>query len=225
MVTIAHIVGKMVKDKPQLEDAVVRDIVSYAKLAEYMQPEVEKELGKKVKHAAVVMALMRLSEKLRTEHIERIEKGKYGEIEMGIRSDVIEVTIVKSPKSFEPVKRLYALVDFEGGDVLNVIQGNHEITIIASRRYLKRFEAELRGEKVIKKIESLSALSIKFPKEFLQMPGFIALITRELAWHGINVVEIVSTYTELTLVLSNEDVTKAYRALQELFNKLEKMEK
>lgn len=225
MVTIAHVVGKAVKDQPQLEDAIIRDIVSYAKLAGYIQPEVERELGKPVKHSAVVMALTRLSERLREEHEERIDRGKFGEIEMGIRSDIIEVTIVKSPRSFESIKRLYALVDFERGDVLNVIQGNHEITIIASRKYLNRFKAELGREKIIKKIENLSTLSIKFPLEFLETPGFISLITRQLAWHGINIIEIVSTLTELTLALRNEDITKGYRVLQKLFNKLEKKEK
>jgi hypothetical protein len=222
MVTVAHVVEKIVKDEPQLEDAIGKDIVSYAKLAEYIKPSVEKELRKKVNHGAVVMALTRLSEKLGEEEAKRTESKLFEEIEMSIRSDVMEMTIVKSPKSFEVIRRLYGLVDFDGGDVLNVIQGNHEITVVASRRYMKRFEYELRSEKIIRKISGLSSLSIKFPPALVETPGFFSLVTRQLTWHGVNIFEMVSTLTELTLVLSNDDVTKAYGVLQELFRKMEK---
>jgi hypothetical protein len=108
--------------------------------------------------------------------------------------------------------------------VLNVIQGNHEITIITSRKYNKKFEIELKGEKTIRKIGGLSSLSIKFPPALVETPGFFSLVTRQLAWHGVNIVEMVSTLTELTIVLAEKDVTKAYGALQELFRKLEKKE-
>ncbi len=221
MVTVAHVVEKVVKDQPHLEDAIEKDIVSYAKLAEHITPDVERELGRGVKHGAVVMALTRLSEKLKDGFVKTVDFEKFGEVEMGIRSDVMEITIVKSPKSFEAIKRLYGLVDFEGGDVLNVIQGNHEITVIASRKYAKRFEHELRGEKIIRKIGGLSSLSIKFPPALVETPGFFSLVTRQLAWHGINIIEMVSTLTELTIVISDNDITKAYGALQELFRKME----
>ena len=225
MVTVAHIVGKVVKDQPHLEDAIERDIVSYAKLAEYMKPEVERELGKEVKHGAIVMALTRLSEKLQEGSGRPPNTEKFGEIEMSIRSDVMEMTMVKSPKSFEGIRGLYSIVDFESGDVLNVIQGNHEVTIIASRKYGKKFELELKGEKIIRKIGGLSSLSIKFPPALVETPGFFSLVTRQLAWYGINIVEMVSTLTELTIVIEDKDITRAYGSLQELFKKLEKKEK
>ena len=115
MVTVAHVVGKVVRSQPDLEEAIARDIVSYAKVAEYIKPEVERELGKEAKHGAVLMALTRLSEGLQGEERTGMRREFFGGVEMGIRSDVFEVTIVKSPKSFEVVKRLYGLVDFEGG--------------------------------------------------------------------------------------------------------------
>jgi hypothetical protein len=222
MVTVAHIVEKVVKDQPQLEDAIEKDIISYAKLAEYVKPEVERELGKKVNNGAVVMALTRLSEKLQGGGGKPFAPEKFGEVEMSIRSDVMEITLVKAPKSFECIRKLYSIVDFEGGDALNVISGNHEITIIASRKYSKRFETELKSEKTIRKISGLSSLSIKFPPALVETPGFFSLITRQLSWHGINIIEMVSTLTELTIIIEDKNITRAYGSLQELFKKLEK---
>lgn len=222
MVTIAHIVEKVVREQPLLEDAILRDIVSYAKAAEYVKPDVEKELRKPVKHGAIVMALTRLSEKLQESGKETFGNEHLSGIEMSLRSDMMEITILKSQKSFDAIRKLYGIVDFSSGDVLNVIQGNHEITIVASKKYEKRLDEELRFEKVTNRIRALSSLSIKFPKKFVETPGFFSLVTRHLAWHGVNIIEIVSTYTELTLVLKDEEVTKAYGVLQELFKKQER---
>ena len=46
----------------------------------------------------------------------------------------------------------------------------------------------------------------------------IALITRRLAWDGINILEIVSTYRELSFVVSKDDAVKAYNTLQEMIS-------
>lgn len=219
MVTVAHVVAKMVREQPYLEDAMDKDIISHAKLADHIQPKVEKELGRKVKHGAVVMALTRFSEKVRETGFRKSALRRLNEVETIIRSDIIEMTISKSPSSFDAIRRLYSVVDFESGDILNVIQGNHEITVVTSRRYLKRFEHELRKERVIKKIRNLSSLSIKFPPELVETPGFFSLVARELSWNGINIVEMVSTLTELTLVIKDEQITKAYGVLQEAFRR------
>ncbi len=217
MVTIAHVVEKIIRDEPYLEYAVGKEIISYAKLATYLEPKIEKELGRAVKHGAVVMALTRLSEKLQQHGYRDISRGSLKEVEISIRSDIDEITIVKSPKSFEKIRKLYGTVDFASGDIFNVIQGNYEITIIASRKYTDMFEKEMRGEQKVKKIRGLSSLSLKFPLKLVQTPGFFALVTNELSWHNINIIEMVSTLTELTLVINNGQITKAYDVLHSLF--------
>ena len=65
MVTISHLVKKIVKDSPFLEEALSRKIVSYGNLAEQITERLEEELDKKIKHSAVVMALRRYAEELK----------------------------------------------------------------------------------------------------------------------------------------------------------------
>ena len=68
MPTIAHIAEKMVERKPFIEEAMAQGVINYASLAQILQPEIEKELKKKVKTSAVMMALRRTSEKLQEFH-------------------------------------------------------------------------------------------------------------------------------------------------------------
>ncbi len=58
MVTVSHLVEKIVKRKPFLEEALARGILNYVALAETLQPEIEKELKTKVKTSAIMMALI-----------------------------------------------------------------------------------------------------------------------------------------------------------------------
>ena len=64
MVTISHVVKKIIDARPALQDALIEDIVNYASLAEHLEPRVEAEIGEAVKKSAIVMALRRYSDTL-----------------------------------------------------------------------------------------------------------------------------------------------------------------
>ena len=73
MVTAAHIVKKLVQEKPFYQEALSRGIINNAALAEELLPDIEKELGKKVKLYAVIMAIRRLSEELQKNFAAKIK--------------------------------------------------------------------------------------------------------------------------------------------------------
>ncbi len=86
-----------------------------------------------------------------------------------------------------------------------------------SERYLGEFRKALYRERIKMELTDLSEIAIRFPKNYLYEPGFIYTITRHFAWYNINIVEMVSTLSELILVVKSQDATLAYSALQELF--------
>ena len=49
MVTVAHLVEKMIEQKPFLQESLNQGIINNAALAERLLPQIEKELKKKVK--------------------------------------------------------------------------------------------------------------------------------------------------------------------------------
>ena len=44
----------------------------------------------------------------------------------------------------------------------------------------------------------------------METPGVYYSILKQLAWEGINLVEVSSTYTELTLILHEKDINRAF---------------
>ncbi len=218
MVTISHLVKKIVKGQPFVEEALGSGIISTANLAEQMLPKIEQELGKKVKHAAIVMALRRFSDEV-SGHRVRPKKFDYsGEILM--KTNICDFTIVKSQSLLAKLKTIYNLVNFERGDTLNVILGNNEVSIIINEKYSQKLVQFLLGEKISNKEHGLVALTIIFASDdFLHTPGIIFNAVRKLAWDNVNIYEIVSTMTELTFILNKKDSMKAYEALQEMVDK------
>ena len=218
MVSISHLVKKMVSEQPFVEEALGNGIISVAGLSEKLLPKIEQELGKKIKHSAVVMALRRYAEEI-SEHRKITKKFNYiGEILM--KTGICDFTIVKSPGLLSRLRTIYNLVNFERGDTLNVILGNNEVSIIINEKYSQKLARFLSGEKILNKEHELVALTIIFTADdFLHTPGVIFNAVSRLAWENVNIYEIVPTMTELTFILSKKDSIKAYNVLQELIGK------
>jgi len=211
-------VKKIVSGQPFVEEGLANGVISTAGLAEQMLTQIEKELGKKVKLPAVVMALRRYSEEI----AEHRKKSKAFSLkgEILLKTNICDFTILKSPSLLVKLKNIHNLVNFEKGDTLNVIIGNNEVAIVINERYAQKLTKFLSGEKILNKEQDLVALSIIFSgEEFFYTPGVIFNAVRKLAWESINIYEIISTMTELTFILSKKDSMKAYNVLQEMVSK------
>jgi hypothetical protein len=66
-------------------------------------------------------------------------------------------------------------------------------------------------------VRNLSAIVIRLAPSAVQTPGVYYAILKRLAWQNLNVVDVVSTCTEFTIVLGNEEVDKAFSALRRYF--------
>lgn len=215
MVTVSHLVKKFVSENSFLMEAMSKELISYGNLAEQLRPEIEKELSRKVKEPAIIMALRRYEEELR--NFEKKSRKFKFEGEILMRTNIIDFNVVKSNILLNKIKNLYGLVDFERGDTLNIILGNNEVSIVTNEKYKEKLLNFLNGEKILNKEFGLVSLSIIFKsKDFLYAPGVVFTAVRKLAWNNINIFEIVSTMTELTFILKKKDSMKAYNVLYEL---------
>jgi len=212
MVTVTHIVEKIIRQKPYLEQALGRGIVNNAALAEEITPQIEKELRKKVKFSAVNMAIRRLSEKLEKKVEDKPALTRRYDILM--RSDLIEFTVYKIRELPKYIKRLYDIVNLREGDFITITQGMNEVMIITNDRYDKKISSLFPEKSIKKTIKGLCSVTVNIPLKAVESVGLFYSITRALAWENINIVDIVSTLTELTFILNEEDGARAFDALR-----------
>ncbi len=213
MVTVSRVVQKIIKENPSLEIALAKDLLSYSKLARYMHAEVEKELGRKVKDPAIIVALKRMREKA-----ERMYEPKkaFRADEITTNSILVEITVVRSPSLPRIIQEIYELDEVRKGSVVNITQGNKQTTFIFSEKIEKKVREMLQGERIISEIKNLSQISILFSKEVFETPGFLVYVLKELSWNNINIIEIISTYTEFAIIVKSDDLMKAYGILRKV---------
>jgi aspartokinase len=209
MATTSLLVQQHVRERPLLQEALIEGIVSYANLAEKLHPHIERMLNKKVKHSAIVMALRRYSETL-----QRAERTTTRlKHELVIKTSLCDIAVQKTASLMEKLRHIDRLVRYDKGDSLNIVHGNYETSIVVNQKYQKEILERLSGEQIIAVRGSLVAVAMTFSAKFYDTPGIVAKYTRALAWENINVIEIVSTYTELAFIIAEHDLTKAYEVL------------
>ena len=216
MVTISHLAEKLISEKPFLQDALYRGIINYRALADDLVPKIEKELGKDVKATTVMMALRRYKDKLEKNYIKDIEFGSG--CDLNLQSDIVEISIKRSSTIFTTVPKMFDIVNFKEGGILNFTNGNYDVSLITNQRYKNDLLEILENEKIIDINEDVVALSFKYSKNFRETPGTLHHMIRTLAWENINIIELIETMTETIFILDPDDSLRAFKVLKGLIN-------
>ncbi len=212
MATVSHIVKKIVKENPLLEEFLSRKLINYASLAEELHEKIELELGKKVKYTAIIMALRRLAEELESKNKTTIKKV-FLEDDIIIKENLIEIILEKNNKN-NKYKDFLKKLDYD----IQIVNSNYEIILILNKKKYEKTKKiiEQYDLKIKKTHKNLSSITIRISEEATNTIGFFYIITKELAFNNINLYEILSTYTELTLILNEKQIIKAFEVLKKL---------
>ncbi|MFH0927438.1 MAG: hypothetical protein V1822_02555, partial [Candidatus Micrarchaeota archaeon] len=209
MPTVAHVVNKIVRSHPQLEQFIELDLVSFHRLARYLKPRIEGELAKEVDSGAIVMALSRMRDRMGSGRVENLRAIHLGGMRVSLRSDYLQIDIRRGLRTAQKLLEVQKIASAHQNEILSITQSVNEVTIITSASLEADLLLALRGEKILNTEKELSLLVLFFGEELLYQPGFFDRVLRELAWENINVYELISTLTEFIVVLKDEDAPKA----------------
>jgi len=215
MVTIAKVVEKYIDEHPFIQESLSRGIINHAALANELIPIVNKELKKEIKFSAVNMVIRRSVETLKNKPF-NYNKGFDVDSDVTLKTDLIEITLYREENTQHKLKSLYDIVDLRAGDTLTITQGFHEIMLITNKKYEKRVVEFFFHSSVKKVIKSICSLTITLPISAVNTLGLFYLATRTLNWNNINIIDIVSTLTEMTFIINEDDAEKAFRAIHAL---------
>ncbi len=216
MVTISHVVHKLVDEKIYVQEAIAKRIVSYGSVAKHLKPEIEEELRKEVAHYAIVAALRRYADKINSKF--KNINFDANNSEVNLKTHIIDINLQKKPCLFDKLKKIYDVIHFEQGDLLHIIYGRNTVNIITNERYKEKIEKFLQHEKIIKIEENLVALSFAIDKKLSKTPGVLFRIVRNFAWENINILDIITIDLELTFIVKEKNAIVGYKALQRLIS-------
>ena len=213
---ISDEIKQMVLARPFLEEAISRGIVNLSALARDLMRELEETMNRPVSEGAVMMALKRLSGKMHKDAPDFPESLRRMS-NMTVFSDLSEFTYKRSPQTMKRLGLLIQEIQKETGVFFTFSHGTHEITLIISQALTESVKKVFKGERLSAELVHLSAISIKLPDETVETPGIHYSILKQLSWNRINIIEVVSTYTELTIVLERQHIDIAFSILIRYF--------
>lgn len=216
MVKIAEIAEQLVRESPFITEALEEGLINISALARKIQQEVSQRVGRPVQQGAIVMAIKRMEPGTPGQSARALKQFFQKLQDISLRSDLLDYTFENSSTLVQCQAALLAEVSRQPKVFYSVSRGIGETTLLISRTFEGAVEQLFRKEKCLSKESGLTALSLMLPPENRIISGVYYFVLRQLAWHGINVVEVVSTSNEFTLVVRAEDIDAAFAALMRL---------
>lgn len=210
MITVASVIENIVKRTPFMEDLLNNKLINYSAFARHYHQEVEQKTLKLIKYGAIVMALKRMVRKKKT-------LGAYNQFlqnpkEVIARSNLFEVTI-KTSKITDLIKKTYQLKQKYAEYFFTITEGVFETTLIASCEIKKEIIKSIKPFLVISEINNLASITLRLKEDNIITPGVYYQILKKLYWENINIIEVVSTTNEITLIIAQSDLEKAFSAI------------
>lgn len=218
MITISQAVESVLNRKPFILDALNDNIINFSLLALFIKPDVERILQKKINNGAVIMAIRRFKVVSDVSLNKKIEEQVKDLGDILVRSNLVDYTFRNSDTLLRNQQKLLEIITYKKDFFYTVTQGVYETTFILSDRIKDEIPNIFEGEKLLSSSYGLSSITIKLSSGNTEQPGLYYYIFKKLAWNGINILEVVSTSNEVTILLKDQDIDKAFSVIKQLKN-------
>jgi hypothetical protein len=216
MHSIAHKVEQLVSESAFLTEGLAQGLLNLSELARQLRPQLETDLWKPVGQAAVVMALRRLAE--------RMPPGRKAQPilltprmnELTTRNELSISTFRLSDSSHECQRQLLALAEPYPGMYVTVTRGVHEMLVVCSRPLTRLVDQAFGAERLLARVDQLTALTLRLNPDTRMTPGIYHAVLKQLAWDKISVINMMCTFSELTILLEQSQTGAAFTALSQI---------
>jgi aspartokinase len=210
MITVSQIVEDIFTHDDVALAAARNGWLNLSSYARSVRPLIQKRLLKDVQTSSIVTALTRITTKLEpdTSLPDHVVQS------LSLHSDLEVVTYERTEKVSSTIRDIYSKIATDNKSYLTITQGINEVTIISDSDTSKLFKHSLQSAHRIYEKPEAVGITVKFTVGNVETPNLIFHLTHRLAYRDINIVEIVSTATELTYVIEKKNLTEALEQLQ-----------
>ncbi len=201
--SIQKVVEQELEKRPYVMDSLVDGLVNRRGLSRLLAPVVRRS-EKSATIEAIAVAIGRFSQ--------RIKKKNFGlggllpKITVRVRTGVVDFTV-------EPLET--AAKKLSKFDLLHVMKGSHGITVIVDEEKAAAVRASVKPL-IIRERLGVAEIAITTPAAVERTVGWVAFITGMLAREGVNIVEVMSCFTDTVLIVDEKDVGRVLNILQAL---------
>jgi aspartokinase len=215
MLTIVSAVESLVAISDFAREGLQTGCLNMTAYADSISEEVEKLTKKPVQKGSIVVALARLAKKYR-KSLSKLED--FGLLNLVSRSGLTELTYTKTPSLQVSIVKLFERPDIQTAPFCVATIGLGEISIVADAKLARSIQEALgaEAEPILNRL-GLSSLTMQVDIATIDMPRQSYTVIRPLALRDINIVEYITSPTELTIILHDADLKESFVVLHDRF--------
>lgn len=213
-------IGERIRDylieEPFTDEFLHEGLLNTSALARQLRPRLESEMGKPVKESAIVMALRRVSPPPVSRNPQRLAEYMKNMGDLIVRSDLSDHTFKNSKSLIQCQTKFLTRIENYSNPFYTFSRGVEESNLVVSKNLNAEVFEVFKGEQLIQSKLELSSITLKLPQTNVNTLGLYFVFFKRLAQAGINVVEVISTTNEFTVIVEPKDIQKAF----EIFNQM-----
>ena len=213
MLSVTDCVRRIILDKPMFAEMLLKNYLNFSSFATDIIPQIQLLIYKTPTKSSVVMALSRVSKEIHnTQNID----FKVNDVSVKYPLSEINFPI---PIQFcvEQINNIYKSIASQENHYLNIVSGNSETTIFVNTKLKSLIFQSFKESSSNLELDGLASVSLKFSSEYFEQIGITYKVLQALTWNNINLVEVVSTYTEITLIIKQQDTQRLIDILNKNF--------
>lgn len=215
MLKVSTIVEEIVATSEFAQEGLQNGCLNLSAYAHQILPLVEAKTKKPVKLGSIVASLSRLAS--RNIKSQKPFSPDIDAHNLLSRSGLAEIAYVKTPDNQKLVSRLYNDTKFTGSQFFVVTLGLNEISIITTEELAEDIKKLFGAQEPRLFLKNLASLSMQTGESGIETPNQFYTIIKHFALQRINIVEFVTTYTELSFILDQKDLKQAFNLLHDAF--------
>lgn len=199
--SIADQVRDYIRKNQGVLNAMSMGIVNYSSLAR----KIMEETGIK-NFDAIISTLKRIETSVGvSDQIKSALKSSKIETVTGISYLVLRSSTANIKKAVSTLSLM--IKDYHKYRIIQSVQG---IGIVLDDSEFERFTSSIPKTEIIESMRNVGELIITSHEDTTFIKGYVAYITNLLSNNGINLLQIISFYTDVTLILELADVARAF---------------
>lgn len=210
MFKVSTAVEEILKADPIALSAYNYGYLNLSAYADTILNLVERKCMKTVHKGTIVVALSRLSNtKTKFSLMPEINISNLS-LELGL----CELTYEKNSQNLSYLNQILES-QTTSTDFFTFTKGVSEITFISKNSLKTQIQATFSDSEPIFILEDLASVTIKFGSEYIETPNMFFSLFSKIAIKQIQIIEIISTYTEITFIVKREEVNNLFSILNQ----------
>jgi hypothetical protein len=213
---LSKVIERLINQSPFIQEAIAEGLINISSLARKLNPEIQKVTGKEVSDSAIIMAIKRMPPGP-NQKIEMKIKNFMAQLgDLIVRSNLVKITYSNYIGISQDQAKFLSTIKDISDNFYTVSRGISETTIITNAQFQDKLKGMFKGDAIISEMDNLSSITMKLPEINTEISGVYYYLLKKIAWEGINLVEVISTTNEFTVVVDTHMVSQAFSVLMDL---------